>query len=252
MNPDGTIVIAGQAGYGFPITAGAYTWSGSTPVGGGFVSVLSADLSDLVASAVVTPSSDPLALARAMAASILAGAPTIPAYLSYYPGSTSGSSRTYFNDVAVGDGVVVVVGQTYMNDLPATGGAFDRTCNGGTSDAFVAQFDKTGSGSRGGGGSPPADIAPVADAGNNQTVRQRQTVYLDGSGTSDPDGQIVRYRWTQLSGKRVSIRNADTARAYFTAPRVRRGTTRTLEFELEVTDDLGATAVDQVTISVTP
>lgn len=156
-------------------------------------------------------------------------------------------------DIAMNpDGTIVIAGQAGYGFPITTGGAFDRTYNGGTSDAFIAQFDKTGSGSGGGGGSPPADIAPVADAGNNQTVRQRQTVYLDGSGSSDPDGQIVRYRWTQLSGKRVSIRNADTSLAYFTAPRVRRGTTRTLEFELEVTDDLSTTAVDQVTISVTP
>jgi hypothetical protein len=91
----------------------------------------------------------------------------------------------------------------------------------------------------------------VADAGNDQTVRQRQTVYLDGNSSSDPDGQIVQHRWTQVSGKKVSIGNADAALAYFTAPRVRRGTTRTLVFELEVTDYLGATAVDQVTITVT-
>ena len=57
-----------------------------------------------------------------------AGLTTRSAFLSYYPGSTSGSSRTYFNEVVAGDGFVVTAGQTYMNDLPVTPGAFDTTC----------------------------------------------------------------------------------------------------------------------------
>jgi len=480
LNADGTIVAVGQAGYGFPVTAGAYTWSGTTPVGGGFVAVFSADLSDLVASAVVTPSDYPLQVALGNGGIYFGGRTTNPnfpitpgayqssccpaggfgirepdnfagrispdlttlealtylngdtvsgiavapdstvfisdgndnaitgylarfdadlttrlAYLTYYPGSTSGSSRTYFNDVAVGQDFVVVAGQTYMNDLPATAGAYDTTCgadgvcdgigsllvpkpdgfvakysldlqdtlaltylggsdgesirslaldangdifvagetispdfpvsnngaytsfngpaadgfvvklsadlsqllygsyiggsaedrpnviaidnasavyiagytrssdfpttngafdrtnNGGTSDAFISQFDATGSSSGGGGGTPPANEAPIADAGSSQTVHQRTTAYLNGNGSSDPDGQIVQYHWMQLSGSSVSIKKANTALAHFTSPRVRRGTTKTLVFQLQVTDDQGATNSDQVTITVT-
>lgn len=50
------------------------------------------------------------------------------AYKSYYPGSTSGSSRTYFNDLVIDGTTVIVVGETYMNDLPTTPGVFDPTC----------------------------------------------------------------------------------------------------------------------------
>jgi hypothetical protein len=60
VDGDGMIIAVGQAGYGFPVTDGAYTWSGTTPVGGGFIAMFSADLSELAASAVVTPSDYPL------------------------------------------------------------------------------------------------------------------------------------------------------------------------------------------------
>jgi hypothetical protein len=490
----GLVVAVGQAGYGFPVTDGAYTWSGSTPVGGGFVAKFSADLSFLAASAVVTPSDYPLQVAlgndgiyfggrtnnpdfpvtsdaylttccpaggfgireydgfagkispdlTTLLAMTYLGGDTVSgiavapdttvfisdgsdnaitgylarfdadltdrlAYLSYYPGSTSGSSRTYFNDVAVGTDYVMTAGQTYMNDLPATlyafdtscgtdgvcdgvgsllvpksdgfvakysldlqdtlaltylggsdgescrslaldgsgdvyvtgetispdfptsgngadtscgsdgqcdptgtyntptadgfvvklsadlsqlmygsyiggsgedrpnvvavddtgrlytagytrsadfpttTGAYDRTYNGGTSDAFISHFDATGDGSGGGGGggTSPSNEAPVADAGSDQTASPRQRVYLDGRGSSDPDGQIVLYHWIQAAGKNVSIKNADSAVANFVAPRLRRGATRTLVFKLEVTDDQDASATDQVSVNVT-
>ena len=209
----GSVVVVGQAGYGFPVTPGAYTWSGSTPTGGGFVARLSADLANLEASSVPTPGGYPWRVAVGNGSVYFGGTTNNPdfpitpgafqstccpagafgiresdgfagklsmdlttlesmtylggdtvsgiavapdgrvfltdgwdyaitgtisrfddaltdrlAQLSYYPGSASGSSRTYFNDVAVGRGVVVGVGQTYMNDLPATPGAFDTTC----------------------------------------------------------------------------------------------------------------------------
>ena len=98
---------------------------------------------------------------------------------------------------------------------------------------------------------PPGNVAPVADAGEDQTAGSRQRVYLDGRASNDPDGQIVRYHWTQSAGSAVSIRNADSDLADFTAPRVRRGAAQTLVFQLEVTDNRDATAVDRVTIQVT-
>ena len=86
--------------------------------------------------------------------------------------------------------------------------------------------------------------------GSDQTVGPRQRVYLDGSDSSDSDGQIVQYHWTQVAGKTVSKKSADSVVANFVTPRVKRGAAITLGFELEVTDDLGATAVDQVNINV--
>ena len=40
---DGSIVVVGQAGYGFPLTDGAYNWSGETPSGAGFIARFSAN-----------------------------------------------------------------------------------------------------------------------------------------------------------------------------------------------------------------
>jgi hypothetical protein len=191
----------------------------ATPAADGFVVKLSADLSQLL-------------------------------YGSFIGGS--GEDRP--NVIAVADaGRVYAAGYTRSADFPTTVGAFDRTYNGGTSDAFISQFDVTGDGSGGGGGggTPPPNEAPIADAGSDLTVGPRQRVYLDGSGSSDADGHIVQYHWTQIAGKAVSIKNTESAVANFVAPRVRRGATKTLVFELEVTDDLDATAIDQATITVT-
>ncbi|MDH5259727.1 MAG: hypothetical protein OEX07_17065, partial [Gammaproteobacteria bacterium] len=84
------------------------------------------------------------------------------------------------------------------------------------------------------------------------TVIMKTKVTLNGSNSSDSDGSITAYQWKQVSGKSVSISNANSAIATFAAPRTRKGRTRTLVFELTVTDNNGATASDQVTIKVTP
>jgi hypothetical protein len=486
MDTNGMIVAAGQAGYGFPVTPGAYTYSGTTPVGGGFIARFSPDLSTLVGSAVVTPSSYPRKMTLGNGGIYFGGTTNNPdfpitpnaylstccavggfgirdydgfagklsadlstlkaltylggstytvsgiavapdgsvfvtdgsdnaitgyiarfdgdltariAYLSYYPGSNSGSSRTYFNDVAVGNGFVVTAGQTYMNDLPATVNAFDTTCgtdgvcngigtllvpipdafvavysydlqntlaltylggsdgesiravaladdgsvvvtgettstdfpttdnandahcgtdgqcnptgrfptptpdafiiklsgglsqleygsylggsgkdrayavaldgagnvymagntdstdfpttpgafddsyNGGTSDAFISKIDTVGSGTG-------TNADPLADAGSDQTAAPRQIVVLDGRGSSDSDGHIVQYSWSQASGQPVKLKKADNAVAGFLAPFVQGGRSKTLVFSLTVTDDQGAAASDQVTVVV--
>jgi chitinase len=97
----------------------------------------------------------------------------------------------------------------------------------------------------------PGNEAPAADAGSDQTVGPRDRVYLDGGGSGDADGTIASYRWQQISGKKVSIKNANSAVANFSAPGVKRGRTKVLVFELTVTDNDGATASDQVTVTVT-
>ncbi len=44
---------------------------------------------------------------------------------------------------------------------------------------------------------PPAvNLPPVADAGPDQQVTEGQTVFLDGSGSSDPDGDPISYSWS--------------------------------------------------------
>ena len=92
---------------------------------------------------------------------------------------------------------------------------------------------------------------PVANAGPDQTVRRETTVQLNGTGSSDLDGTITSYRWRQVSGTSVRLRNASSAIANFRAPEPRGSTPLTLVFELRVTDNNGGSAVDLVTITVT-
>ncbi|WP_102798712.1 PKD domain-containing protein [Bowmanella denitrificans] len=88
---------------------------------------------------------------------------------------------------------------------------------------------------------------PVANAGADKSVTEGATVTLTGAG-SDSDGSIVGYAWTQLSGPAVTINNANTADGSFTAPLVTADTD--FVFRLTVTDDDGATATDDIRVTV--
>ena len=101
----------------------------------------------------------------------------------------------------------------------------------------------------GGGEDSPANRPPVADAGDDQTVSAGDMVTLDGSGSSDPDGTVVRYLWTQPTGPLVSIPDEAQVSTSFTVPELNVATT--LVFRLTVTDDDGATASDDVSVTVT-
>ncbi len=87
--------------------------------------------------------------------------------------------------------------------------------------------------------------APVADAGPDQAVDERTTVTLDGSGSSDPDGNFITYSWTAPEG--ITLRGAVTASPTFTAPEVTSDTNYTIT--LGVSDNI-VSATDTVTITV--
>ena len=93
----------------------------------------------------------------------------------------------------------------------------------------------------------PANYIPIANAGADLTVEAGASVTLDGSGSSDQDGDTLTYLWKQVKGPKVTLSGADTVRATFTAP----SSATTLRFRLTVTDEHGSKAINAVIITVT-
>ena len=90
-----------------------------------------------------------------------------------------------------------------------------------------------------------SNLQPVADAGSALTVREGATVYLNGFGSSDPDGDAITYDWTISPS--VTLKNANTPAPSFTAPGVESDTDYTLT--LTVSDGT-VTATDTVIVTV--
>ncbi len=94
-----------------------------------------------------------------------------------------------------------------------------------------------------------ANEPPEAEAGEDQSVTPGDTVTLDGSDSSDPEGVIAAYAWRQLGGPSVRLSNPSAAETSFIAPDVDAGHV-TLIFELTVTDDHGLKAKDMCEVVV--
>jgi gliding motility-associated-like protein len=87
--------------------------------------------------------------------------------------------------------------------------------------------------------------SPTANAGLDQFLTlPTNSIVLSGSG-NDPDGSIVGYAWTKVSGPSASLTNTNTATLNVTS--MLQGV---YVFSLIVTDNDGATASDLVTVSV--
>ncbi|MCB0192762.1 MAG: CehA/McbA family metallohydrolase [Anaerolineae bacterium] len=87
---------------------------------------------------------------------------------------------------------------------------------------------------------------PVAKAGPSQVVPTGQTVTLNGSASTDPDGDALAYNWTQNSGPTVSLSSKTANKPTFKAP----NSAATLTFQLAVADPGGLTDNDTATIQV--
>lgn len=88
---------------------------------------------------------------------------------------------------------------------------------------------------------------PIANAGADQTITlPTDNVTLNGSGSTDPDNNIVSYVWTKISGPSFfSIVNANTAQTQ--ATNLVQGN---YQFKLTVTDAGGLFSEDTVQINV--
>ena len=96
---------------------------------------------------------------------------------------------------------------------------------------------------------PPAGTPPTAVAGANQTVSGGQVVTLNGAASSDADGTISTYEWTQIGGPAVILSNAAAAITTFNAP-VATAMAQTLTFSLTVTDNSGRQGTDTCIITI--
>ncbi len=94
-------------------------------------------------------------------------------------------------------------------------------------------------------GTDKPNEAPIVDAGADMTVNTGVTVSLQGSAT-DTDSTNLTYVWEQVSGTTVTLGQADTATAEFTAPNA----AAQLSFSLTVTDDMGDTGSDTVAVDI--
>jgi K319-like protein/Big-like domain-containing protein/NHL repeat-containing protein/6-bladed beta-propeller protein len=92
------------------------------------------------------------------------------------------------------------------------------------------------------------NLPPVAVSGPSQTVNESKTVTLNGTKSSDPDGTIQSYIWTQTVGPKVNLTSANTATPSFVAPHVLADTT--LTFNLKVTDNQGANSTNSASTNV--
>ena len=90
-------------------------------------------------------------------------------------------------------------------------------------------------------------MPPVANAGTDQTITlPKDSVMLDGSASTDPDGTITSYKWTKISGPVSSnVLNANLSKTS-----VKTLVMGVYQFELTVTDNGGLSAKDTVQIMV--
>jgi hypothetical protein len=98
----------------------------------------------------------------------------------------------------------------------------------------------------------PPNYPPVADAGENQAVKENAVFTLDASNSSDDKG-IVSYTWTQTAGTAVLPEDplvTTAATVELTAPAVG-PLNETLVFELVVSDASDETASAATTVTVT-
>ena len=102
-------------------------------------------------------------------------------------------------------------------------------------------FDYLGSHDVGSG-----NVAPVANAGIDQTASPGGVVQLDGSGSYDPECAEISYSWEGPGD--VVLNDPGSASPFFTAPEY--SETTLLTFTLTVTDDQGSTDSDATVVTV--
>jgi chitodextrinase len=98
---------------------------------------------------------------------------------------------------------------------------------------------------------------PIAMVRVEPSVTGGEQVTLDGSDSYDLDSNILSYSWKQVlnpGDPKITLKNANTAQAKFTAPKTNDENGITLTFELTVSDGLrdGVSVPAQVNVQIMP
>ena len=94
------------------------------------------------------------------------------------------------------------------------------------------------------------DQAPIANAGPDAAAFKNEGVTLDGTASTDSDGDPLNFTWVQLTGPGVVLTDPTTATPSFTAP-TGAGASGVYVFELTVFDPFNGSSVDTVAVNVT-
>jgi len=90
--------------------------------------------------------------------------------------------------------------------------------------------------------------APTANSGDEQTVNEETQVTLNASLSADPDGDTLKFEWTQNAGTSVTLSDNSSATPNFMAPSVNSSTI--LTFTVTVNDGhLFATSEVNITVN---
>ncbi|MFY1709240.1 PKD domain-containing protein, partial [Tritonibacter scottomollicae] len=173
------------------------------------------------------------------------------AYYEAVPSNATSFGAVVFEGITLTEGVL-------EPDIECSGAGTTLDCDlSGTFDG--SPISATASDSDGSVGStPPANAAPTANAGADQSETSGTAVTLDGSGSSDSDGTIASYAWSRTGGTGTAgnavLSDATAVNPSFTdASLTSNDGAVTHIFALVVTDDDGATSVaDSVTVTITP
>lgn len=90
--------------------------------------------------------------------------------------------------------------------------------------------------------------SPVAIAGPDRVAPDESSVTIDGAASFDPDGGPLIYSWSQVSGYTVNLTDTKSAKLQIHTPKLQ--SDKQLAFRLVVTDASGASATDEVSMTV--
>jgi len=90
---------------------------------------------------------------------------------------------------------------------------------------------------------------PVADAGGDIVIIEKDQVVLTGANSYDQDNELISFNWVQTAGYPVSLSNPNIENPTFTAPSVENNG-KELYFRLIVRDKMGLASIDKVSVIV--